>query len=52
MQKVFEERGATCELIDLNSLLEEKSEEAAILVIRKGVDCLLQNTGFKTSHLM
>ena len=41
----FEQSGAICELVDLNTFLpaDKKAQKAAVLLIRKGVDVLLSN---------
>jgi hypothetical protein len=49
---MFEDRGFKCELYDLNEYLDEPSEEAAVLVVFQGINCLLQNTGFMSKDLM
>lgn len=48
-QRAFLKRGFKSEIIRLNSFIEEDTEEADILVVRQGINCLLQNTGNTTS---
>lgn len=35
--EIFEKKGLKCQLINLNEYLEEPSEEAYILVVKRGV---------------
>jgi hypothetical protein len=37
----FEGRGYKCQIISLNEYIEVQAEEARILVVKKGTDCLL-----------
>ena len=41
-KKYFEEKGCLCELVDL-SIEDIKDENASVLIIRGGVNCLLEN---------
>ena len=43
-QSRFEKQGYKCHLINLNKYLDHPSEEAAVLVIKQGVECLLCNS--------
>ena len=44
MKTKFENKGYKGEILTLNEYVDIKTEEAGILVIKKGVDCLLEGT--------
>jgi alkylated DNA repair dioxygenase AlkB len=41
----FEHMGVKCKMINLNKYVDVETESAKVLVIRKGVDCLLKTIG-------
>lgn len=53
-QDQFESKGYICEFIDLNETLKDTTmiaEEAAILIVRKGVDALLQDAQLNSDQM-
>ena len=53
-QERFESKGYVCELIDLNQALTGSgviAEEAAVLIVRKGVDALLQDAQLTSDQM-
>lgn len=54
-KKLFENKGYLCEIIELNTSLPQKkkinTEKATILIVRKGVDCLLQEINQNCDNL-
>jgi hypothetical protein len=45
-KKLFDAKGYKCELLNLNKLApKHKTEEASILVVRNGLQCILDKTG-------